>query len=392
MADLDPLDLAQRLIRAESVTPAAPAAFDIVEQALTGAGFAVTRVTFSSAGTPVENLFATKGSGGRHLAFAGHVDVVPPGAEAAWSHGPFAASIDGDTLYGRGAQDMKGAVAAMIVAAADWAASGAPGQVSFLITGDEEGAARDGTDPLMKWAAERTRFDAAIVGEPTSRERLGDTIKIGRRGSLSGEVTVTGRQGHVAYQHLARSPVPALLAIGQALDLPLDEGTEAFLPTNLEIVSIDIGNTAWNVIPAEAKLRFNVRFNDLWTPERLMDELTRRIAEAADAASGDTPGETAGEIAARVDFLPHHGGAFLTRDADLIASVTGAIEATTGVRPEATTGGGTSDARFIKDYCPVVEFGAIGDTMHQVNERTSISELRTLTRAYRAIIDSVLGA
>ena len=376
---LDPVDLAQRLIRAESITPAAPAAFDIVEDALTAAGFEVTRMTFDDAGTPVENLFATKGSG-RHLAFAGHVDVVPPGSEEAWSHPPFGAEIVGDTLYGRGAQDMKGAVAAMIVAAADWAASDAPGRVSFVITGDEEGAAQDGTAPLIAWAAARGRIDACVVGEPTSRVTLGDTIKIGRRGSMSAEVTVTGRQGHVAYQHLAQSPVPELLAMGGRLLEPLDEGTEQFAPSNLEIVSIDVGNPAWNVIPETATLRFNVRFNDLWQPEALRAELLERIGTGGNSLQVD------------VTWQPSHGGAFRTKDDALIAALTGAIEATTGVTPEATTGGGTSDARFIKDYCPVVEFGGVGDTMHQVNERTSVSELRTLAAAYRAIIDAVLAA
>ncbi|WP_226574857.1 succinyl-diaminopimelate desuccinylase [Acuticoccus sediminis] len=376
---LDPLDLAQRLIRTESVTPAGPAVFDIVEDALQAAGFAVTRMTFDSAGTPVENLFATRGSG-KHLAFAGHVDVVPPGSAEAWTHAPFSAAIEGDTLYGRGSQDMKGAVAAMIVAATDWAASGAPGQVSFVITGDEEGAAVDGTAPLIAWAAERGGIDACIVGEPTSRVRLGDTIKIGRRGSMSAAVTVTGRQGHVAYQHLATSPVPELVAIAQRLLEPLDEGTAQFAPSNLEIVSIDIANPAWNVIPEAGTLRFNVRFNDLWPPETLRAELLKRIGGGGEGLAVD------------VAWQPSHGGAFRTKDDALIAAVTGAVEATTGVTPEATTGGGTSDARFIKDYCPVVEFGAIGDTMHQVDERTSVSELATLTRAYRAIIDAVLTA
>ncbi|ORE91959.1 succinyl-diaminopimelate desuccinylase [Stappia sp. 22II-S9-Z10] len=383
MSELDPLPLARELIRAESVTPAGPAAFDLVESALTAAGFTVTRMMFDSGGTPIENLYAHIGTGGRHLALAGHVDVVPAGNPDAWSHAPFAAAVDGDTLYGRGAQDMKGAVAAMITAAADWAATGAPdrgeGQLSFIITGDEEGAAVDGTAPLIAWAAERTRIDAAIVGEPTSVKVLGDTIKIGRRGSMSAEVTVTGRQGHVAYQHLAASPVPALLAIGQALKVPLDDGTAQFLPTNLEIVSIDIANPAWNVIPEAGRLRFNVRFNDLWEPDALRAELIRRITGAA------------GDMAVDIAWQPSHGGAFRTKDDALIAAVTGAIRATTGVTPEATTGGGTSDARFIKDYCPVVEFGGVGDTMHQVNERTSIAELTRLTAAYRAIIDAVLA-
>jgi len=375
----DPLPLARALIRAESVTPAGPAAFDVVEEALSTAGFSVERVTFAEEGTvPVENLFATRGAG-RHLAFAGHVDVVPPGPPDAWTHGPFEAAVEADTLYGRGAQDMKGAVAAMIVAAADWAAEGGAGQISFLITGDEEGPSINGTRPLMEWAAERTRFDAAVVGEPTSRERLGDTIKVGRRGTLSGTVTVIGRQGHVAYQHLARNPVPTLLSVGRALLEPLDGGTGTFLPSNLEIVSIDVGNPAWNVIPARAALRFNVRFNDLWSVAGLARTLEARVAEAAR------------EEDALVTWEPNPGEAFLTRDEALISAVTAAVARATNVTPEATTGGGTSDARYIKDYCPVVEFGAVGDTMHQVDERTSVDELRRLAAAYRAIIDAVLG-
>ena len=374
----DPLPLAQALIRAESVTPASPAVFDIVAEALDAAGFAVERVRFAEGGTPVENLYATRGSG-RHLALAGHVDVVPPGADTAWTHPPFSAAVDGDTLFGRGAQDMKGAVAAMIAAATDWAADDGPGQVSFVITGDEEGAAIDGTAPLMAWCAERTTFDAALVGEPTSRRVLGDTIKVGRRGSLSATVTVHGRQGHVAYQELADSPVPSLFAIGLALKDPLDEGSDRFAPTNLEVVSVDIGNPAWNVIPARAVLRFNVRFNDHWSFETLKAELSRRITDAAPGREVDVAWERSlSEV-------------FLTRDEALVGAVSAAVEAATGVRPEATTGGGTSDARFIKSYCPVVEFGAVGDTMHQVDERTSIAELRRLAAAYRAIIDAVLA-
>ncbi|MEO1105694.1 MAG: succinyl-diaminopimelate desuccinylase, partial [Pseudomonadota bacterium] len=282
----DPVALARDLIRAESVTPAGPSVFGIVEAALESAGFAVTRMTFDgNGGGPVENLFATRGTGGRHLALAGHVDVVPPGPQEAWSHPPFGAEVNGDTLVGRGAQDMKGAVAAMICAAADWSGANEPGQVSFLITGDEEGPAINGTRPLIAWAAERHSFDACVVGEPTSRAVLGDTIKIGRRGSVSGILTVTGRQGHVAYQEAADNPIPALLAMGQALLAPLDKGSEHFAPSNLEITSIDVANPAFNVIPAKASLRFNVRANDLWSVERLCDELAARVERAAAEAT-----------------------------------------------------------------------------------------------------------
>lgn len=381
----DPLPLAQALLRAESVTPAGPAVFDVAAEALEAAGFDVERVTFASAGMPVENLFATflRNEGGRHLAFAGHVDVVPAGPADGWTHPPFAGEVVGDMLYGRGAQDMKGAVAAMIAAATDWAAddsaNGAPGRVSFLMTGDEEGAAIDGTAPLIARAASRERFDAAVVGEPTSQKLLGDTIKVGRRGSLSATVTVHGRQGHVAYQALADSPVPDLLAIGAALKVPLDAGNDRFAPSNLEVVSIDIGNPAWNVIPGRAALRFNVRFNDNWSAEELREELLARIGVAA-------PGR-----AVEVAWEGSASDAFLTRDDALIAAVSNAVATVTGVMPEATTGGGTSDARFIRSWCPVVEFGAVGDTMHQTDERTSVADLRRLAATYRAIIDAVLA-
>ncbi|GAB5374325.1 MAG: succinyl-diaminopimelate desuccinylase [Acuticoccus sp.] len=380
MTPVDPAALAQALIRAESVTPAGPAAFDVVETALAAAGFTVERMTFAENGTaPVENLFATKGSGGRHLAFAGHVDVVPTGPREAWTHDPFGGTIDGDTLHGRGAQDMKGGVAAMIAAAAAWDGAPGSGRISFLITGDEEGRALNGTRPLVAHVAARDPIDATVLGEPTSRAVLGDTIKIGRRGSVSCEVTVTGVQGHVAYQEKAHNPVPALLSIGQALLEPLDSGSEAFAPSNLEIVSVDIGNTAFNVIPAAARLRFNVRINDRWTLATLKDTLDARIAAAAP------------DITLSVDWQAGASEAFYNPDTALIERVTDAIHRTTGVRPEATTGGGTSDARFIKNHCPVLEFGAVGSMMHQINEQTSLAELRRLADTYRAIIDAVLA-
>ena len=374
---IDPVALAEALIRAESVTPAGPHVFDIVERALADAGFAVERLTFAEEGAdPVENLFATRGEG-RHLALAGHVDVVPPGPREAWTHDPFGAVTEGDTLYGRGAQDMKGGVAAMIAAAARWSANGGPGRLSFLITGDEEGIAINGTRPLVAFAAARHPIDAAIVGEPTSREVLGDTIKVGRRGSVSGEVRVRGVQGHVAYPEKAHNPIPALFAIGEALGEPLDAGNAHFAPSNLEIVSVDVDNPAYNVIPAAATLRFNVRANDEWTVETLKAHLAERILGAAPEA----------ELA----WHPGASGAFRTADPALLARITAAIAAATGVTPEATTGGGTSDARFIKDHCPVVEFGAVGSTMHQIDERTSVTELRALCDAYGAIIDAVLA-
>lgn len=381
----DPVMFAKALIREESVTPAGPAVFNVLETALTDAGFEVERMTFAERGAgAVENLFATAGGEGTHLALAGHVDVVPPGEAAAWTHAPFDGAIEGDTLFGRGAQDMKGAVAAMVSAAAAWRADGGPGRVSFLITGDEEGPAINGTRPLADWCAERLPFDVSLVGEPTSRAVLGDTIKVGRRGSLSCVVTVSGVQGHVAYQHKALNPIPALLAIGTALNAPIDDGSAEFAPSNLEIASIDVGNPAFNVIPAEATLRFNVRFNDHWSMGSLKEMLALRIEGVV-----GTEGQNGPRVA--IEWQDGASDVFLTRNDDLIERVQAAVEATTGVRPEATTGGGTSDARFLKDHGPVVEFGAVGSTMHQVNERTSISELRTLAAAYRAIIERVLA-
>lgn len=381
MTEIDPVTLCQALVRAESVTPAGPAAFDVAEAALSSAGFTVERMTFGGAdgSVPVENLFATKGSGGRHLAFAGHVDVVPPGPADKWDIAPFSGLVEGDTLYGRGAQDMKGGVAAMIAAAARWDGAPGTGRISFLITGDEEGRALNGTKPLVAAIAARDPIDAAILGEPTSRAVLGDTIKIGRRGSVSAEVKVTGVQGHVAYQEKAQNPMPALLAIGQALLEPLDEGSQTFAPSNLEIVSIDVGNPVFNVIPAEATLRFNVRVNDRWTVASLKETLDARIEKAA------------GDIAFSVHWVDGASGAFHNPDEALIARVSDAIHRATGIRPEATTGGGSSDARFIKDHCPVLEFGAVGSMMHQTNEKTSVSELRRLADTYREIIDAVLA-
>lgn len=370
----DAVSLARDMIAARSVTPAPSAAFDALENALSGAGFSVERMMFGEAGAEVENLFAIHRAGdGPHLSFAGHVDVVPPGDETAWAVPPFEGRIESGVLHGRGAQDMKGGVAAMAAAAIQWAADADHGTVSFLITGDEEGPAFHGTKPLVAWAHARHPMDGCVVGEPTSVDQLGDTVKVGRRGSISGTVTVIGKQGHVAYQHRALNPVPDALAIGQALLVPLDEGSAAFLPTNLEIVSIDIGNPAWNVIPAKVTIRFNVRFNDHWSAETLRNELTTRMERCASAAE------------ATITF-EHPHDCFLTDDPHLRDAVMAAVAEVTGVAPEAATGGGTSDARFIKDYCPVVEFGGVGDRMHQVDEQVPVAELHDLTRCYSAII------
>lgn len=375
---MDVVSLAQALVRAQSVTPAGPTVFDVLEKPLQAAGFTVERLSFGEGNAAVLNLVATRGGNGPHLALCGHVDTVPPGDTAAWTHGPFDGVIDGDTLYGRGAQDMKGGVAAMAGAAIRWADKNGPGRISLLITGDEEGPAIHGTRDLVEWCKERMAVDVAIVGEPTSRKVLGDTIKVGRRGSVTGTVRVTGRQGHVAYPDAADNPIPDLLAISAALLAPLDDGTDVFQPSNLEVVSVDVGNPADNVIPAEATLRFNVRFNDEWTSARLMEALEARMLAAAPERKRELQWRVSGE-------------AFRANDPQFIATVTDAVEAATGVRPEATTGGGTSDARFIVSLCPVVEFGAVGDRMHQVDEATSCAELRRLEDTYSALIGRIMG-
>ncbi|WP_321335092.1 succinyl-diaminopimelate desuccinylase [Breoghania sp.] len=373
--------IARDLIRCPSVTPTEGGALAFLGQLLEDAGFEVHRVTFTAPGTPdVENLFARIGSGAPHVVFAGHTDVVPAGDEASWAHGPFAGEIFGGFLHGRGAVDMKGGVAAFAAAALDYLAEKGnefAGTISFLITGDEEGPAVNGTVKLLEWCAQRGEtFDACIVGEPTNPDHLGDAIKVGRRGSLSGTVTVTGRQGHVAYPHLADNPIPGLIRLCAALeDLVLDQGNERFQPSNLEIVSIDTGNPAFNVIPQSASARFNVRFNDTWT----RTSLAARIKAALGEVAGE---ELSWDLAIREDG----SDSFLTNDAALIETLSAAIEAEIGRKPELSTGGGTSDARFIKNYCPVVEFGLVGQTMHQVDECVATDDLDRLAAIYRRFL------
>ncbi len=385
----DPQSLLSALIRAETVTPNAGPALDVLEEAFLSAGFEVQRIVFSRPGTPdVENLFAAIGSGPRHLTLAGHVDVVPPGDPAAWRHPPFSAAIEEGRLYGRGAVDMKGGLAAMAAAALsfiDARGAGFGGRLSFLITGDEEGPAVNGTARLLEWAAARGEsFSAAIVGEPTSAEILGDQIKIGRRGSFSATLKVTGRQGHSAYPEKADNPVRGLIALVDSLLVPLDEGSENFQPTTLEVVSVDVGNPAWNVIPARATARFNCRFNDRWTAETLEAELRDRLARAAEDRR--LRPDAAGPVDWTLDPEPTVSHVFLTEDAELVAVLSDAIRSVTGRPPRRATGGGTSDARFIKDYCPVVEFGPVGTTMHQVNEYIAVDELAATKCIYEAVL------
>lgn len=375
--------LARDLLRCPSVTPAEGGALALLQDHLAAAGFAVERPVFSDRDTPdVENLFATIGADGPHFVFAGHTDVVPAGDEAAWTHAPFGGTIADGILYGRGAVDMKGGIAAFAAAALGFLAERGTdfgGRISFLITGDEEGPAVNGTVKLLKWAeAAGHRFDACIVGEPTNPDRLGDAIKVGRRGSLTGTLTVTGVQGHVAYPHLAENPLPDLVRLSQALNaLSLDEGNERFQPSNLEMTTIDVGNPATNVIPRQAMARFNIRFNDLWSVETL----SRRVREALEAVEGIACDWT-------LEFARDASESFLTNDAVLIEALGAAIEAETGRRPDLSTGGGTSDARFIKNYCPVVEFGLVGQTMHKVDEQVPVADLDRLAAIYRRFLDS----
>ncbi len=378
----DPVALTRALIKCPSVTPAEGGALAYLQSVLEPAGFRVERVTFSEPGTPdVENLYARIGTQGPHLTFAGHTDVVPPGDAGQWRHGPFAGEIVDGQLYGRGAVDMKGGIGCFLAAALDHVAAngGQPkGSISFLITGDEEGPSVNGTEKLIAWAHQRgERFDHCIVGEPSNPESLGDMIKIGRRGSLSAIVTVVGRQGHVAYPQRAANPIPVLLAILNRLTAePLDAGNAHFQASNLEITSIDVGNGATNVIPASAVARFNIRFNDEHTLDSLKAKIEQVVAEAA--RPGVTPSVT---------YARGNSQSFITKPGPFVDMVAETIAEVTGRRPELSTTGGTSDARFIKDYCPVIEFGLVGQTMHAVDERVTVADLVALTAIYRRIID-----
>lgn len=368
----DVTDIAQSLIRCPSVTPKDAGALDVLQQALESLGFECHRLPFTEDGTPdVDNLYARRGGGGKHLCFAGHTDVVPVGDESAWSVDPFAAEVKDGILTGRGAVDMKGAIAAWVAAIAE--AGDVDGSLSLLITGDEEGPAINGTRKMLDWLAERgEQIDACIVGEPTNPTQLGEMIKIGRRGSVRFYLTVEGTQGHVAYPDAAHNPVTELVNICQALKgHTLDEGTAHFQPSNLEVVTIDVGNEAENVIPAKANAVINIRFNDTHSSESLTQWVDGICAKHA-----------------RDYLLRTHvtGEAFLTEPGPLSELVANAVEDVTGRLPELSTTGGTSDARFIKDICPVVECGLINATAHQVDERIAVSDLEDLTQIYRRII------
>jgi succinyl-diaminopimelate desuccinylase len=388
---IDPVALTRELIRRPSVTPADAGAMDIIERVLTGLGFACRRMAFGPASSSeaaggqavIENLYARRGTASPNLCFAGHTDVVPPGPTEGWSSGPFDAEVRDGVLYGRGVVDMKGGIAAWIAAVSRVLADGETnGSLSFLITGDEEGPALHGTRRVVETLmAEGEVIDACVVGEPSSSQALGDMIKIGRRGSLNSWITVTGRQGHVAYPDRAANPVPVLARLLSRLDdHGLDAGYPGFPPSNLEITTIDVGNPASNVIPGQARARLNIRFNPAHTGDDLIAWLNAMAAEA-EAGSGVTIG------------LEHlwSGDAFLTEPGDFVLAVQDAVEAATGRRPEPSTTGGTSDARFIRSICPVLELGLVGQTMHQIDERAPVAEIEALSEVYRAVIETVLA-
>lgn len=373
-AAIDAVELSRELIRKPSVTPADEGAMDVVERTLAGLGFACRRMRFGE----IENLYARYGTARPNLCFAGHTDVVPVGDAAAWSKDAFAADVVDGVLIGRGAVDMKSAIAAFAAACAEAIAAGrVTGSVSFLITGDEEGVATHGTKKVVEaLLAEGEAIDHCVVGEPTSAESFGDMVKVGRRGSINAEILVEGIQGHVAYPHRAANPVPVLVRLLAALqDRALDEGYPEFQPSNLEVTMIDVPNTATNVIPGTAKARLNIRFNPNHTGQALADWIAAEARKAAEGFKG------------KVTVTPQISGeAFLTERGPFTELVAAAVKDVTGAEPELSTSGGTSDARFIRALCPVVEVGLVGRTMHQVDERAPVDEIRRLQAVYAAII------
>lgn len=374
---IDPVQLLQDLVRCPSVTPTDAGCFDILERALTPLGFAVKRLRFEGGGSyPVDNLFATRAGGsanGPHLLFNGHIDVVPPGERSLWTHDPYAAEIADGILYGRGSADMKSGVAAFVAALAE---APADAHISLAITADEEADGINGTAKILEWAVnDGQHFDFAIVGECSATDRVGDSIKIGRRGSLNGRITVTGTQGHVAYPEKALNPIPVAAAIVSSLSGQLDDGNPQFPPSNLEFTSIDVGNAVTNVIPATVTLRFNVRFNDGWTPESLEAAIREGLA------SVDSEG-------AKIEFaVVGASRSFLSPTSGAVGTIIDVITSETGHKPELSTAGGTSDARFVAQYCPVVELGLPGPTMHKADENVRVADVEALTRLYAAFLN-----
>ena len=374
MRNIDPIELSKALIQRPSVTPADEGALDVLQDALQSLGFACRRLKFED----VDNLYAVYGAGAPHLCFAGHTDVVPPGEENKWSDDPFAGIVRDGKLWGRGAADMKSAIAAFAAATAEAINAGdIKGSLSFLITGDEEGAAVNGTRKMLEWArAENISFDHCLVGEPSNPDAMGEMIKVGRRGSINCWLTVTGKQGHVAYPHRAQNPIPALMRkLLYLSETPLDEGYERFQPSSLQVTNIEIGNAAHNVIPEKASARFNIRFNPTWTGESIQKWLDEKLSALAKETGA------AYELTSIVS-----GEAFLTTDMAFLGLIADCVEEETGRRPEYSTSGGTSDARFIKDYAPVAEFGLVGATMHQIDEHVTVSDIILLAKIYQRFI------
>ncbi len=385
---IDPVNFAAELIRCPSVTPADAGALDLLEKVLTDIGFTCTRLPFQEPDTArVDNLYARIGDTAPNICFAGHTDVVPVGATDSWQKDPFSGEISDDKLWGRGAADMKGAIAAFVAATADYLAQeGKPkGSISLLITGDEEGPSVNGTIKMLDWlSTQQEVIDDCIVGEPTNPETLGEMIKIGRRGSVNTIVTVEGMQGHVAYPHRAANPVPHLVQLLERLiAAKLDDGTPHFQPSNLELTGFDVGNAVTNVIPALAQARFNIRYNDIWNRDSITDWINENLNTAHYALSETIDGEN--KFSLSVD-INHSGEAFLTPTGALSELAVSAVEKTLGMTPELSTSGGTSDARFIKDHSRVIEFGLVGKTMHKVDEHVRVDDIRSLTNIYQEIL------
>ena len=385
---IDPVNFAAELIRCPSVTPADAGALDLLEKVLTEIGFTCTRLPFQEPDTArVDNLYARLGDAAPHICFAGHTDVVPVGAADNWQKDPFSGEISDDKLWGRGAADMKGAIAAFVAATADYLSqNGKPkGSISLLITGDEEGPSVNGTIKMLDWlSTQQEVIDDCIVGEPTNPETLGEMIKIGRRGSVNTTVTIEGIQGHVAYPHRAANPVPHLVQLLERLiTAKLDDGTPHFQPSNLELTGFDVGNAVTNVIPALAQARFNIRYNDIWSRDTITDWINENLNAAHDALNNAIDGEN--KFSLTVD-INHSGEAFLTQTGTLSELAVSAVEKTLGMTPELSTSGGTSDARFIKDHARVIEFGLVGKTMHKVDEHVRVNDIQSLTKIYQEIL------
>jgi succinyl-diaminopimelate desuccinylase len=390
---IDVIDLTRALVRCESVTPREAGALELLERTLAPLGFRCERMDFSQAGTDdVANLYARIGqpkeANGRHFCFAGHSDVVPVGDLSSWTIGPFSAELSEGYLFGRGAADMKGAIAAFTEAASRFVARRGHdfgGAISLLITGDEEGPAVNGTVKMLKRLADRgEKLDVCLVGEPTSSRRFGDMMKIGRRGSMTVDLTVRGVQGHVGYPERLDNPLHRLSAMIEALVRePIDEGSKHFQSTSLQFTTIDVGNKATNIAPGTVHARFNTRFNDLWTSKTLLAHLQERIDRVNARLGGN------GIVEYKVEVS---GESFYTPPGPLSDLVAGAIRDVTGVETELSTTGGTSDARFIRGYCPVIEFGLIGESMHKVDEKSAIADLKTLARVYETVLDRFFAA